>query len=727
MSALQNILTAYRQSALTEREKGTYFEELIRTYFRYEATYVDLYSEVWLYADWAAEQGLDARDTGIDLVAKTNGTDEFHAIQCKFYAEDYRIQKKDIDSFFTASGQKPFTHRIIVTTTNNWSENAELALVGQQPAVTKIDLHDLENSLIDWAQYQPSKPPVLKEKFGLRPHQSKALKNVMSGFQDADRGKLIMACGTGKTFTSLKIAEEMAGPGKRVLFLVPSLSLLSQTLTEWTQQCVTPLHSFAVCSDDEVGKKRKKDEDVVETFVHELRYPATTDAMRLATEMAKRHDKHHMSVVFSTYHSIDVISRAQHFHGLEIFDLIICDEAHRTTGATFEDESESNFVKVHDSEFIRASKRLYMTATPRIYGDMAKAVAEKENAEICSMDDPSKYGEQLHVITFSEAVSLGLLTDYKVIVLTISRDHVSERMQELLKDENNQLKVDDAARIIGCWKALGKQGIKNDLGGESEPMRRAVAFCQVIEPQKGARSHKVSSKQIASMFQTVVEAYQAQDEVTDGLICETAHVDGTMNATEKEDKLNWLKSKPAENTCRILSNVRCLSEGVDVPSLDAVLFLTPRSSQVDVVQSVGRVMRNAPGKKRGYVILPVVIPAGMPPHEALNDNKVYKVVWEVLQALRSHDDRFDAMINKLDLIGKDTKKMEVIAITDKAQRKPKSTAGSKGSASAQGQFTIGNAEEKPQEKQLDMQFNVGELEKALYAKVVKKCGNRNSG
>ncbi|MFT5837505.1 MAG: putative helicase, partial [Candidatus Azotimanducaceae bacterium] len=209
MSDLQNLLQKYRNASVTEREKGSYFEELIRTYFRYEATYADLYSDVWLYADWAKEQGLDGRDTGIDLVAKTNGTDEFHAIQCKFYAEDYRVKKSDIDSFFTASGQKPFTHRIIVSTTSHWTENAELALVGQQPPVTKIDLKDLENSQIDWSKYQPSKPPVLKKKKTLRKHQISAHKSVLTGLKSADRGKLIMACGTGKTFTSLKIAEDI--------------------------------------------------------------------------------------------------------------------------------------------------------------------------------------------------------------------------------------------------------------------------------------------------------------------------------------------------------------------------------------------------------------------------------------------------------------------------------------------------------------------------------------
>jgi predicted helicase len=729
MSALSNLLATFRNAAVSEREKGTYFEELIVAYLRNEATYRDLYSDVWTYAEWAKLQGVDGRDAGIDLVAKTAGTNEFHAIQCKLYAEDYRLQKSDIDSFFTASGKKPFVHRVIVCTTNHWSTHAEEALRDQQPPVSKIDLNDLENSQIEWAKYQPKTAPVLKVKKELRPHQQQALDAALSGLQTADRGKLIMACGTGKTFTSLKIAEALAGPGKRVLFLVPSLSLLSQTLTEWTQESATPLHSFAVCSDSDVGKKRQKDDDTVQTFTHELRYPATTQPARLASEMAKRHDAAHMSVVFSTYHSIDVISRAQHEHGLADFDLIVCDEAHRTTGATFGDDDESNFVKVHDAAFIRSDKRLYMTATPRIYGDNAKAKAEASSVALCSMDDETLYGPELHVITFSEAVRRGLLVDYKVIVLSVEESHVSRRIQSLLKDENNQLKVDDAAKIIGCWKALAKQGLTTDLSGDHEAMKRAVAFCQVIEVSKGAKTHKVSSKNIAGMFQAVVEAYQEseEDDAASTLACEAEHVDGSMNASEKETKLAWLKAEAAPDTCRILSNVRCLSEGVDVPALDAVLFLTPRNSQVDVVQSVGRVMRNAPGKKRGYVVLPVVVPAGVEPHEALNDNKTYAVVWQVLQALRSHDDRFDAMVNKLDLVGKDTSKMEVVAITDKIQRKQEKPKGPKNRDTGKGGFFVGEAPAKPyyKQEQASLAFEIGEIEKAIYAKLVQKVGNRH--
>ena len=399
--------------------------------------------------------------------------------------------------------------------------------------------------------------------------------------------------------------------------------------------------------------------------------------------MTQRHETDHMSVVFSTYHSIEVLRKAQREHGLAAFDLIICDEAHRTTGAIFDGIDESHFVKIHDAKYISGSKRLYMTATPRIYGDAAKAKAEQKDSDLtlCSMDDAQLYGKELYVLSFSEAVQRGLLVDYKVIVLAMDEAHISQRLQSLLADENKQLRVDDAAKIVGCWKALSKEGLRgDDADSAAGAMQRAVAFCQVIEHRPGnARTHKVSSKHIVDMFQPVVEEYQATEGTASSVVCEARHIDGTMNASQKETQLNWLKAEIPENHCRVLSNVRCLSEGVDVPALDAVLFLTPRNSQVDVVQSVGRVMRNAPGKTRGYVILPVVIPAGMEPDTALSNNKVYKVVWQVLQALRSHDDQFDAFVNKLDLVGSNNRKMEVIAVTDNtvrpAKREPRPGGG----------------------------------------------------
>lgn len=726
-TSLEKVLTRFRDAAVSEREKGTYFEELIVAYLKHEPFYADLYSQVWMFKDWALAHGKDGKDKGIDLVAQTK-KGELHAIQCKFHAPDHKIEKKDIDSFMSASGQRPFVNRFIVCTTNHWSNNAEAMLENQQIPVSKIDLAALEQSVIDWEKYAPDKALVIHAKKKLRPHQETAVKNVLKGLEMADRGKLIMACGTGKTFTSLKIAEAQVGEGKCVLFLVPSLALLSQTLTEWTQQSETKLHSFAVCSDAEVGKKRdKKYDDSVQTFVHELQYPATTNAEKLAEEMIAWHEDNAMSVIFSTYHSIDVISQAQKNYNLPAFDLVICDEAHRTTGQTYEGDEESAFVRVHNNDFINAAKRLYMTATPRIYRDDAKLKAEDSDVALYSMDDEEIYGKDLHVLTFSEAVERGLLVDYKVIVLTVEESRINRRVQNLLKDENNELLVDDAAKIIGCWKALSKQDLSESLEGNVSPMQRAVAFCQVIDRKK---SNKVGSLQIASMFQAVVEEYQRtatdEEEMSIKLHCEARHVDGGMNASEKEEKIQWLKSPAPKDTCRILSNVRCLSEGVDVPALDAVLFLTARNSQIDVVQSVGRVMRNAPGKTRGYIVLPVVIPSGEEPHEALNNNKTYKVVWQVLQALRSHDDRFDAMINKIDLNGSDPQKMEVIAVTDLGKRRKKVMKEATGLAKRQ--YNLGKAQPASggaQGAQGELVLEVTEFERAIIAKVVEKVGNRH--
>lgn len=543
-----------------------------------------------------------------------------------------------------------------------------------------------------------------------------------------------MACGTGKTFTSLKIAEDIAGNGKKVLFLVPSLALLSQSLTEWTQESEYPLHCFAVCSDSDVGKqgKAKNEDDRVQQLNHELQYPATTNAKSLIKAVNAQSRDLAMTVVFSTYHSIDVIHQAQQ-QGLGEFDLIICDEAHRTTGASFDDKEESAFVRVHNNDYIKAQKRLYMTATPRIYTEDAK---KTEGVTVYSMDDETKFGQDLYTISFSSAVKQNLLVDYKVLVLAVEESHIHQRLEKLF--EGTEIQVDDVAKIVGCWKALSKYGIMDELG-DDEPMKRAVAFCQVIEKEYKGKTHKVSSKNIAEIFSNVVNTYQEQEIAAleeqnpdfrpdNSLLlkCEAEHVDGGMNASEKSAKIEWLKAEQEDNTCRILSNVRCLSEGVDVPALDAVLFLTPRSSQVDVVQSVGRVMRNAPGKKRGYVILPVVIPAGIEPDKALEKNENYKVVWQVLNALRAHDDRFDAMINKMEFDGAAKDKIEVISVVNQVLAKQKQKPTKVKKASGKGEKTIGNRDNSSfnGETQLEMEFEIGEIERALTAKIVKKCGNR---
>jgi predicted helicase len=719
---LNILLNKYRDASKSEREKGDYFELLAKDFLKNDPVYTQQYSDVWTYSEWAKAQGIDARDTGIDLVAKLTDEEGYCAIQCKFYDENHRITKKDIDSFFTASGKAPFTRRLIVDTTRaDWSEHAETALDGQSIPTNRLGLRDLEQSPIDWGQYAREQKVVLTDKKKLRDHQVKALNAVEEGLQEADRGKLIMACGTGKTFTSLKIAEKLAGKGKRVLYLVPSLALMSQTVREWSNDTEIPLHSFAVCSDVQVGKRKAKD-DLSDINAHDLAFPATTDAAKLAHKISgglisddSAGEK--MTVVFSTYQSIQVISDAQNKYEMSEFDLIICDESHRTTGAKLAGEDDSNFVKVHYQDYIQGKKRIYMTATPRIYHETVKAKAEEVDAVLCSMDNVELFGETLHEITFSEAVQQHLLTDYKVIVLAVDEEVVSASVQKRLLNEDSELALDDATKIIGCYRALTKLDLQDDLRADTNPMRRAVAFCKDIK----------SSKLIVDEFAPVVDEYLKEmgSDDDNALRCEADHVDGTFKAKEREILIDWLNNVEDPNTCHILSNARCLSEGVDVPALDAIMFMHPRKSQIDVVQSVGRVMRRAEGKNLGYVILPVGVPAGIPAEEALNNNEKYKVVWQILNALRAHDDRFEAGINRIDL-GETNSRIEIVAVANNLpQRADKTAEGSNiGHGSAAGDDECGGDGTKPNTaKQASFAFD--EFSKAILAKIVKKCGTRD--
>lgn len=714
MSALDHLLQSYRRAAVTEREKGTYFERLVVAFLRNDPVQSQQYSEVWSFADWAKANGLDGRDTGIDLVAKLANDDGYAAVQCKFYAANYRIQKKDIDGFLSASSTRNFVRRVFIDTTEqDWSENAEATIANQVIPVVRIGLEGLRESAIDWNRFEATAQVVLQPKKQLRQHQLDALAAVEAGFGENDRGKLIMACGTGKTFTALKIAERLAGKGKRVLFLVPSLALISQTVREWTKDAELELRSFAVCSDVQVGKRRKDTDDVAEIAVHELDFPATTDPVKLATK-AGTHDTERMTVVFGTYQSIPAITAAQS-SGLQAFDLIICDEAHRTTGAKINGEDESNFIRVHDNKHVQGTKRLYMTATPRIYGENARAKAAEASVELCDMDDATLYGPTFFTRGFSWAVGNGMLSDYKVIVLAMDEALVSRGVQSRLA-QDNELQLDDATKIVGCYKALLKQGGGEDFAVDAQPMRRAIAFCKDIR----------SSKLIAREFGAVVDEFNGvsviDDEAAGHTSCDVRHVDGTFNAKTRGELLHWLGDDVAERQIKILSNARCLSEGVDVAALDAILFLHPRKSQIDVVQSVGRVMRKAEGKKLGYVILPVVIPANMTPEQALDDNENYRVVWQILNALRAHDDRFDATINKLELTNDTGGQIEVIAVAQNipAHRAQAEAAGlGKGGAAG---YDENNRTVERTEEQLN--FILDEFPAAIRAKIVQKCGRR---
>ncbi|HUD06953.1 MAG TPA: type ISP restriction/modification enzyme [Candidatus Saccharimonadales bacterium] len=712
------ILHKYRDISSSERDKGDRFERLMQSYLLTEPLYRNKFTKVWMWNDFPGRKDLGSKDTGIDLVAKTFDG-EYWAIQCKCYQDTTYIDKPHVDSFLSTSSRKfhddkqdlvGFSNRLWISTTNKWSNNASGALENQHPPVSRINLYDLQEAPIDWGALEKGivGDKSLLSKRDLLPHQRTALDTTLEYFKSNDRGKMIMACGTGKTFTSLKIAESQTDSSGFVLFLVPSIALLGQTLREWSTFAKEPFNAICICSDPKITKKRQfYDESNISTL--DLAIPASTDVANIDAQLLniQKAQKPGMTVVFSTYQSIDVISRT--LEGMrdnkrfKSFDLIICDEAHRTTGVTLAEEDKSSFVKVHYDNFIPAKKRLYMTATPRLYGDEAKSKADRNNAVICSMDDEKLYGKEIYRIGFGEAVEKDLLSDYKVLILTLREDDVSETAQKILTNQDNEINVNDVSKLIGSINALSKQ-ILGDKGlikeNDPDPMRRSVAFCQSI----------AASKTISGTFNIAGEEYiKTQPKLKRDQLVDiySKHIDGTMSAPERDDLMGWLKGEmdnPRES--RVLTNVRCLSEGVDVPSLDAVLFLSAKNSQVDVVQSVGRVMRKAEGKKYGYIIIPVVVPSDVDPNAALDDNERYKVVWSVLNALRAHDDRFNATINKIDL----------------NKNRPEQIIVGKPDPTGEGEEAKEKKEDNEKPKQIKFPFD--ELQNAIYAKMVLKVGER---
>lgn len=728
-SALDALLDEYRTRAKSEREKGTLFEELTRQFLLHDARFAHQFKEIYLWSEWPERR---TGDTGIDLVAiPIDPSAGPVAIQCKFYAPGHRVQKADIDSFLSASGKEPFGRRIVVDTSGApWGKNAQDAIEGQQIPVSRVTLAYLRDSDIDWRTYSlgSTKAPQTRERKVPRDHQVRARSAVMAGFEEHDRGTMVMACGTGKTFTALTIAREFVekeGGTARILFAVPSLALLKQTLDDWAAEADGAFTAWAVCSDTKVSSSARN--DTAEESAVDLPIPATTDGQRLADSLSANNSTEGLQVVFATYQSIEVIHSAQEIAGDEWrdFDLIICDEAHRTTGATLTGEDESAFTKIHSDEFIRRSKTLYMTATPRIFADKTKNTASEKDVILTSMDDQETYGPVFFHLGFGQAVKENLLTDYKVIILTVREEEVSGQYQAIA-EMGGELNLDTAAKLTGCWNALAKRKNRDsdvDYGEDRAPMRRAVAFCKDIK----------ASKQVTEQFPDLVNGPHglsdlSNDDASDNLQVECRHVDGTMNAAVRAREMDWLTEGAGTDevpVCRILTNARCLSEGVDVPTLDAVLFLAPRKSQVDVIQAVGRVMRRAEGKDFGYIILPVAVPSGMSPEQALDDNKRFQVVWQVLKALRAHDERLDAAINSMELNGQGPENIIVEQVSlakDKKRDDPLDGAAPDGDEAGAGSSGSG-ADGVAQGIQGQLTLLPSDWKESVFGRIVKKVGS----
>lgn len=735
----KDILYKFRTESFTEKEKGTKFERLMRSWLLTDPRYNEL-EKVWLWEEFPGRKDFGGTDTGIDLVAKTEMGD-YWAIQCKCYAEDAAIDKPAVDSFLATSSRTfinevtfqttRFSNRVWISTTNHWGSNAEEAIRNQEPPVTRVGMADLESSPVDWQKLMDGLTgnSALVEGKKPRKHQLDAISKAYTHYivDGNDKGKLIMACGTGKTYTSLLIAEQLLGNKGLVLFMVPSIALLGQSLNAWSADAKRPIKAVCICSDSKASRKTGKDFDDMDDSIIDLAVPASTNPQSIASQLKKYRDHDGLVVVFSTYQSIDAVSAAQQEILSEtngtygIFNFIICDEAHRTTGVKIADRDESNFTKIHSDDNVQGRKRLYMTATPRLYGESAKIKASEKDCILCSMDDKALYGEEFYRVNFSYAVQNGLLTDYKVLVLTVSEDDVPDNIKRDITNSTTELNFDDTSKLIGVINGLSKMIQGDDhrtWDADPRMMRRAVAFCSSI----GSETKAGTSKYVASVLPRISAQYEENldaESLSHTVSVTTKHIDGSMNSQERNGILQWLAEEPGnERECRVVTNVRCLSEGVDVPSLDAVLFLSARNSQVDVVQSVGRVMRTfhkglPDEKKYGYIIIPIVVPSDVSAEEALDNNKTFDVVWAILNALRSHDDRFNAMVNKIALNKQKPNKQSYT---------PSVTIGRPGLGFQEGAEEARQMENAEIARQLELRF--GELQDGMYAKLVEKCGDR---
>ncbi len=638
------------------RHKGSLFEKISKQ-FLLEHDSANEYESIDLWYDWKL-RGKE-RDKGIDIVITTSNK-EYIAVQCKFHQNS--ISYNDISPFLTqllsGVGEVRFKKGIIISTSNLTSEALkaieQIRSTGMGIDIDEITEEDFIYSRIDWEKFDPTKTEdeiPLCDKKRPRPHQTEAINATKEYFSNPKnaRGKLIMACGTGKTYTSLKIMESL--DPKITLFLAPSIALLSQTFREYAQEKSEPFYASIVCSDDKTGQSKNEDNDDIKFSELPLKPSTRLEDILSTYEKAQKENKRF--IIFSTYQSALRIKEAQEA-GLNEIDLIICDEAHRTVGAMYssnERDDKNAFTLCHSDENIKATKRLYMTATPKVYSESSKAKAKESDNVIYSMDDADTFGEEIYTLNFEKAIALDLLTDYKVIILAVRSENlsgvtnsvnkkISQLKAEGTKLDKKLINNEFVCKIVGTHKGLAKQDLialdeenkeDNDLKNKADTFvsQRAINFCKSIQ----------TSKNIKDSFETIMECYdeELKKKSFKNLQITIDHVDGTMNCKERLDKLENLNQfKP--NTCKVLSNARCLSEGVDFPALDSVIFFDGKSAMVDIIQAVGRVMRKAKNKKRGYIILPIALAENDIKNldEAVK-NTNFKNIWKVIKALRSHD------------------------------------------------------------------------------------------
>lgn len=725
----KDLLAKFRAESKDERTKGTKFELFCVKFLREYELYKKEFEKVDMWDNW----GFGESDSGIDIVAKTHNG-EYVAIQCKCYDENTKLDLKQLSTFFITKDRTfhlqgtpiQFTQYMLIDTADDITAKVSNFIEDTNIPFTRLDYNSIAQANINWAIFDEKGEIEFYDKKQLRNHQKEAIEAIKKEFEINDRTKLIMACGTGKSLTGIRLFDNMIDNGQIGVFFAPSIALVAQTLKESFEQSEKSFRAFVVCSDKKVGSQDSNDEDMK---AYELPIPPTTNENNLAKYIKQDLDKNERVIIFSTYQSIDVIIKAQKLLNKE-FSLVICDEAHRTAGVKIIKDGvslESVFHKVHSDDNIKATKRLYMSATPKIFSQNAKSKADKDNeVELYSMDDEDIFGREAYNLKFDKALALGLLTEYKVLITIINQEEVAEvtnTLSKAKKDGYVNLNIDGKetpvdieliGKILATYKSLLKNDVYTiDTTGNKEAleedtskiMKRAIAFNNSI----------AVSKTRQSVFEPTIALYN--DLVKkDNQKVHIDHIDGTMNQSIKNTKLSWLKENNDE--IRILSNARCLTEGVDVPALDAVIFFDARDSMVDIVQAVGRVMRKAQNKQYGYIILPIMLDnKSEKDFDQILDSKDFKGVWKILKAIRSHD---ESLVSEVEF----TKKIKINAVGDKLTNK-ETTNGTKGGGEIEP--TSGDTKRDGGSYTTEDLFTAQRLEelaKRMYAIIPNKLGDR---
>ena len=595
------------RSEASGTEFGRDFEWLCKWYLENAAIYRGQFRKVWRWSEWPDRWG---RDCGIDLIAETHDG-EVYAIQCKAVSQEHTVTKAEIDSFLSESNRRKIDYRLLIATTDNIGANAMRTIENQAVHASVVLRGDLVSTEIEWPTKiggTAPKPPRRKP----RPHQQAAIKIVVAGFKKHDRGRLIMACGTGKTLTGLWINEALKS--RRTLLLVPSISLVQQNLKEWGRHAKEDFDYLVVCSDESVTSDR---DDPAMRYIADLGVKPTTDAAEIGKFLAKR--RHRPALVISTYQSCDRVAKGQ-AKARKKFDLTICDEAHRLVGHV-----DSHFATVLDDRRIRSQRRLFMTATPRYFTQRAKERGAEQDIELVSMDDEKLFGPEFHVLNFHDAITTKpepLLTDYQVVVIGVTDAEAMAWVADAkLVRTKDGLETD--ARTLAAQIGLAKAMKEYNL-------QRMITFHRSI-----ARASRFVDEGRRDSLPAVIKELRPESCPTGQLWAR--HVSGKTPASKRASLVKELGELPS-GVRGLISNCACLGEGVDVPALDGVAFIDPKGSVVDIIQAVGRVIRKSPNKKIGTIIIPVFVDESEDADHAL-EGSAFQPVWQVLKALRAHDRR----------------------------------------------------------------------------------------